>query len=253
MVRPVCLTSLPVVCIVRVFAHCSGGRDLLNTAAAFGHPKAWEAVEERSLWREAVIGPEHPRRFAKYLGPHTTALTIRGFVRLGAKTLRPVRASWEPAEQLTAAVVEAVRLRCPALASLTLHSCAIDVTRVRLSLFPRSLLHLHLHSCALVNQGDPSSQAATSSPFHNIKRHLPLLATLAFTRAAFLRPADNTAVLAGCRVEVALEVAEEGRVYTFTEGELGRGGRRNKGKQFRDLLDFHHTKRSHNTRALPPV
>ena len=52
-----------------------------------------------------------------------------------------MRASWEPAEQLTAATVEAVRLRCPALASLTLHSCTIDVTRVRLSLFPRSLLH----------------------------------------------------------------------------------------------------------------
>merc|ERR1719431_790209 len=90
-------------------------------------------------------------------------------------TLRPARAGWEPAEQLSAAVVEAVRLRCPALTSLTLHSCAIDVTRVRLSLFPRSLHHLHLHSCALVNQGDPTSQAATSSPFHSIKRHLPLL------------------------------------------------------------------------------
>ena len=62
-----------------------------------------------------------------------SALTIRGFVWLGAKTLRPVRASWEPAEQLTALTVEAVRLRCPALASLTFHSCTIDVTRVRLS------------------------------------------------------------------------------------------------------------------------
>ena len=79
--------------------------------------------------------------------------------------------------------MEAVRLCYPALASLTLHSCTIDVTRVRLSLFPRSLLHLHLHSCALVNQGDPSSQAATSSPFHSIKRHLPPLATLTFTHA----------------------------------------------------------------------
>ena len=59
-----------------------------------------------------------------------SALTIRGFVWLGAKTLR---ASWEPAEQLTALTVEAVRLRCPALASLTFHSCTIDVTRVRLS------------------------------------------------------------------------------------------------------------------------
>ena len=62
-----------------------------------------------------------------------SALTIRGFVWLGAKTLRPVRASWEPVEQLTALTVEAVRLRCPALASLTFHSCTIDVTRVRLS------------------------------------------------------------------------------------------------------------------------
>ena len=73
-----------------------------------------------------------------------------------------MRASWEPAEQLTAIMVEAVRLRYPALASLTL--------------FPRSLLHLHLHSCALVNQG-------ATSPFHSIKRHLPPLATLTFTNA----------------------------------------------------------------------
>ena len=62
-----------------------------------------------------------------------SALTIRSFVWLGAKTLRPVRASWEPVEQPTALTVEAVRLRCPALASLTFHSCTIDVTRVRLS------------------------------------------------------------------------------------------------------------------------
>ena len=135
-----CLPFLPVECIVRVFALCEG-RDIIHAGAAFGHPKVWEAVGERSLWREATIGPEHPRRFVKYLGPHTTALTVRGFVRLSAKTLRPARAAWEPAEQLSAAVVEAVRLRCPALASLTLHSCTIDVTRVRLSLFPRSLLH----------------------------------------------------------------------------------------------------------------
>ena len=40
-----------------------------------------------------------------------------------------MRASWEPAEQLTAATVEAVRLHCPAL-----HSCTIDVTRVHLRL-----------------------------------------------------------------------------------------------------------------------
>ena len=248
------LTHLPVETIVHIFSFCSG-RDILHSGEAFKHEKVDSAVENKSLWRACEIGPENLRAFLKYLGSHTTDVTIRGSVKLDRKSSSRGKKSknWEASEQLSQSVVESIRLRCPSLTSFTLLGCVLDVTRVRVSLFPRTLSHLHLHSVVLLNLPEGARQAVTSSPFHAITKHLPHLVSLKFTRAPYLRLCDGLAVLSGCKRKPQLNIEGEEQEYRFLVGEeMGRGGRRETGRHFRDLIEFHHTKKSYNTRALPP-
>jgi len=248
------LTNLPAETIVHIFSFCSG-RDILNSGEAFKHEKVESAIDNKALWRVCEIGPENLRAFLKHLGSHTTEVTIRGFVKLDKKSSsRSNKAkNWEASEQLSQSVVESIRLRCPSLTSLTLLGCVLDVTRVRVSLFPRTLSHLHLHSVVPLNLPEGARQAVTSSPFHAITKHLPHLISLKFTRAPYLRLCDGLAVLSGCKRKPQLKIEGEEQEYQFLVGEeMGRGGRRETGKHFRDLIEFHHTKKSYNTRALPP-
>ena len=174
-------------------------------------------------------------------------------MKLDKKSSQSRGKNWESSEQISQSVVESIRLRCPSLTSLTLLGCVLDVTRVRVSLFPRTLTHLHLHSVVPLNLPEGARQAVTSSPFHSITKHLPHLASLKFTRAPYLRLCDGLAVLSGCKRKPQLKIEGEEQEYQFLVGEeMGRGGRRDTGRHFRDLMEFHHTKKSYNTRALPP-
>jgi hypothetical protein len=236
------MEDLPEEVLVRILTYCLG-RDLLNASEAFGAGSRVEQVVSRSaLWREATIGPGRLRAFTRYLGPHTTGLTVLGEAKVAK------------GDQLSPAVIESVRLRCPALASLTLRSCRLDVTRVRLSLFPRSLTSLHLHSVRLLSLPQGERLSLASSPFLNIKKHLPLLQSLTLTSPSYLQPADPAAIVSGCQHWPELAITGEQHCYTFGRGEeLGRAGRRAAGRHFRALIDFHFTKRSYGTRAQPPA
>jgi len=246
------LTDLPVETIVHIFSFCKG-RDILHSGEAFKHENVDSAIGNKALWRVCEIGPTNVRAFLKHLGNHTTELTIRGFVKLDKKSSQSRGKNWEASEQISQSVVESIRLRCPSLTSLTLLGCVLDVTRVRVSLFPRTLTHLHLHSVVPLNLPEGARQAVTSSPFHSITKHLPHLASLKFTRAPYLRLCDGLAVLSGCKRKPQLKIEGEEQEYQFLVGEeMGRGGRRDTGRHFRDLMEFHHTKKSYNTRALPP-
>ena len=247
------LIHLPVEAIVHIFRFCTG-RDILHCGEAFKHEKIDSAIENQSLWRNCDIGPENLRVYLKHLGSHTNSVTIRGFVKLAKKgSARGKGKNWEVSEQLSPSVIESIRLRCPSLKSLTLLGCVFDVTRVRISLFPRTLTRLHFNSVVPLNLPEGARQAVTSSPFHCITKHLPQLASLKFTRAPYLRLCDGLAVLSGCKRKPQLNIEGEEQEYLFLVGEeMGRGSRRETGRHFRDLIDYHHTKKSYNTRALPP-
>ena len=205
------LTHLPVEAIVHIFRFCAG-RDILNCGEAFNHEKIDSAIENQSLWRDCEIGPENLRAYLKHLGSHTNRVTIRGFVKLD----RPGR--WKlwgkVSEQLQPSVIESIRLRCPSLKSLTLLGCAFDVNRVRISLFPRTLTHLHFNSVVPLYLPQ-ARQAVTSSPFHCITKHLPQLASLKFTRAPYIRHCDGLAVLSGCKRRPQLNIEGGEQEYLF--------------------------------------
>jgi len=247
------LTDLPAEILVNIFSYCCG-IDILNTSEAFNSDKIEAVVPSNTLWKKAVIGPENPRGYLKFLGPHTTKVTIRGFVKLN-KNFRPTKTSWEQSEQLSASVIESLRLRCPNLSSLSLYCCVLDVTNIIFSLFPKTLHHLELDSVQLVNLPQGHRLALSASPFLNIKKHLPSLLTLTFTHPFYLRPVDSLSIISGCKYRPELTITDSSHTYDFSpEGreEMGRGGRRIASKHFRDLIDFHYTKKSYNTRAVPP-
>ena len=130
------LPDLPAEILVNIFLFCSGP-DIVNTSSAFWqHPRLESVVANSRLWQHQTIGPDNLRGFTRYLGPHTRRLTIRGFVKL-TPSGKPQRHSLPASEQLSVSVIESLRLRCGGLVDLTLQQCAIDVTRLGFSLFPR--------------------------------------------------------------------------------------------------------------------
>lgn len=248
------LTDLPTEILVTILGLCSG-QDVLHTSEAhYHHPRLASVVCSPCLWVAPTLGPGPLRPYLKYLGAHTTRATLLGPVKLNKKG-HPTKHSWEASEHLSPSVLESLRLRCPSLSHLSLRSCVLDVTRVKLSLFPRSLTHLVLDGVALVNLPLGPRQAASSSPFLGIKKLLPLLQTLTLAHPdGYLRPGDLEALVQGCRHRPTLSIEGESHIYDFSEqGEsLTRGGRRSATRQFRLLMEHHHTKKSYNTRALPP-
>ena len=130
------LIDLPAEILVNIFLFCSGP-DIVNTSSAFWqHPRLESVVANSRLWQHQTIGPDNLRGFTRYLGPHTKSLTLRGFVKLTASG-KPSRSSLPACEQLSVSVIESVRRRCGGLVALTLQECALDVTRLGFSLFPR--------------------------------------------------------------------------------------------------------------------
>merc|ERR1719369_486422 len=246
------LLGLPNELLVLILHNCNGS-DILNFGEAIQNPQVENILSNKTLWRTPTIGPTNLRRYVKYLGPHTTFITINGFVRVKPQTFRPCKQTWEKSEHLPDSVIGSIRLRCPNLTTLNLNNCVIDIDKVKISLFPKSLKHLKLSCVELLNLPQVRT-AVTASPFFCIKKSLPLLETLFLESAWYLRPCDSLAIISGCKLRPDLTIQGSDHHYTFSgdSSALSRGSRRDTSKHFLDLIDYHLVKNRYNTRRGQP-
>jgi len=246
------ILSLPSELLVLILQSCTGA-DALNFAEAFENSEVENIVGNKALWRKAVIGPTSLRKYLKYLGPHTTDVTIKGFVKVKPQTFKPNKQTWEKSELLPESVIASIRLRCPNITSLNLNKCVIDVDKVKISLFPKSIKHLTL-SCVVLQNLPQVRTAVTASPFFCIKKSLPSLETLFLESPWYLRPCDSLAIISGCKLRPALSIQGSDHHYTFSgDGSaLNREDRRDTSKHFMDLIDYHFVKNRYHTRRAQP-
>jgi len=249
---PPSLKDLPSELLILILRFCSG-KDILNIAETFQHPEIDCLVTNKALWRKPTIGPENLRKYSKYLGAHTTEIKILGFVKVKPQTFKPSKQVWDKTEHLPDSVISSISLRCPNLISLNLRNCVIDIEKVKISLFPKSLKSLTLSSVSLLNLPQVRT-AVTASPFFSIKKALPQLETLFLENPWYLRPCDSLAIISGCKLKPDLAILGSDHQYTFSgdSSALSRGARRDTSKHFLDLIDFHFVKSRYNTRRGQP-
>ena len=243
------LTDLPQEVLVEILLYCSGA-DVLNVGQCFQSQAVWSVVGNKKLWRRAVIGPGDMKTYLKYLGAHTTSLTMKGstnkVVKAGSKT-----------STLTESLVSSIRLRCPHLTHLELHTLIVDTQTIRFSLFPRTLESLVLNNVSLANLA-AMRQAVRSSPFYCIKKSLSKLKRLELIKPFYLQSYDSLAIVAGCETTPTLTISGDDHLYTFTDTKedddvrMTREGRKDTKKLFMDLIEYHFTKKSYNTRRVQP-
>jgi len=250
---PSTILTLPSELLVLILENCTGA-DALNFAEACQNcEKVEDILSNKALWRKPIIGPCNLRKYLKYLGPHTTDVTILGFVKVKAQTFKPKKQTWTKSELLPDSVIASIRLRCPNLTTLNLNKCVVDIEKIKISLFPKSLKHLNLNSVVLQNLPQVRT-AITASPFFCIKKCLPLLETLFLGSAWYLRPCDSLAIISGCKQRPALTIQGSDHHYSFTEDSsaLNREGRRDTSRHFMDLIDYHFVKNRYHTRRAQP-
>ena len=178
-------THLPNELLLEIFQYCSG-IDIINAGEAFNSDKVWDAISNVNLWKSAVIGPPSDyRKYSKFLGKHTTKLTIKG-TRKGQKTY------------LTQSSLSSIRLKCPELSHLIIENCVLDTQVIKFSLFPKTLTHLNLSSIKMANPHEMRLQGwlhIEASPFFCMKRSLPLLERLELCHFDYLYTSDSYAIL----------------------------------------------------------
>lgn len=246
------LRNLPNELIILVLQFCTGN-DILNFAEAFQNPEIDNILGNKALWRRLTIGPNNLRKYLKFFGAQTTEITILGFVKVKPQTFKPSKQAWDKAEQLPDSVIASIRLRCPNLVSLNLTNCVINIDKVKISLFPKTLKNLTLSRVVLLNLPQVRT-AVTASPFFCIKKALPQLETLFLESPWYLRPCDSLAIISGCKLKPSLAILGSDHHYTFSEDSLAlsRGARRDTSKHFLDLIDYHFVKNRYSTRRGQP-
>jgi len=238
--------------LILILQFCQGN-DILNFAEAFQNSEIDSLLCNQALWHKPTIGPKNLRKYLKYFGPQTTEITILGFVKLKPQSFKPSKQVWDKTEHLPDSVIASIRLKCPNLVTLKLQKCVIDIEKVKLSLFPKTLKNLRLCNVALLNLPQVRT-AVTASPFFCIKKALPQLETLFLENPWYLRPCDSLAIISGCKLQPSMAILGSDHHYTFSGDSLAlsRGGRRDTSKHFLDLIDYHFVKNRYNTRRGQP-
>ena len=201
-------TCLPNELVLEIFQYCSG-IDVLNAGEAFYSDKLWDTISNVKLWKNAVIGPPSEyRRYSKYLGKHTTKLTIKG------TTAKKKKGKNAKLSFLTESLVSSIRLNCPELSHLTVENCDLHAQVIRFSLFPKTLTFLKLSKIKMTNLPQ-MRQAAKASPFYGIKSSLPLLERLELWSPDYLLIQDSLAIIHMSPVSPRLEIRGDNHFYTF--------------------------------------
>ena len=156
------LLSLPNELIIEILLYCSG-RDVVNVAEAHSSSKLWEVIASPRLWRTAVIGPPgDAKKYLKYLGSHTSSLTVVGVSKTNRKA---GHGHGSKQSSLTESLINSVRLRCTRLSHFTLDNCIFDANVIRFSLFPKTISHLKLIRITMTNLALVSSSAFLFSSY----------------------------------------------------------------------------------------
>ena len=157
-------THLPSELVLKIFQYCSD-LDIINVGEAFDSERLWNIISTMNLLKSAVISPSQCRKYSKYLGKHTSELTIKGSTT---------------EEKLTQSDISSICLNCPELSHFTVENCVLD-TPVMFSLLPKTLTFLKL-SCIKVNYlRQMTLDAQASTRFSGIKSSLPHLRTLSLS------------------------------------------------------------------------
>jgi len=250
---PFNILSLPSELLVLILQKCTGTDALNFGEACQNSDKVEDILSNKALWRKPIIGPHNLRKYLKYLGPHTTDITILGFVKVKAQTFKPKKQTWAKSELLPDSVIASIRLRCPNITTLNLNNCVLDIEKIKISLFPKLIKQLKLNSVVLQNLPQVRT-AITASPFFCVKKSLPLLETLFLGSAWYLRPCDSLAIISGCKQKPFLTIEGSDHHYSFREDStvLNREGRRDTSRHFMDLIDYHFVKNRYHTRSVQP-
>ena len=226
---------LPRELIIIILQHCQG-EDILNFAEAVQSSEIDNLLKNSLLWKKPRIGPSSLRKYMKYLGTHTTEITVLGFVTLNESS-QPMKSLYAKSELLQESVISSIRLRCPNLVDLKLKSCVIDTEKVKLSLFPKSIKNLTLDCVDLLNKSKEKLDVK-ASPFFGIKKALPNLETLQLEHPWYFRHWDSLAIISGCKLTPSLVIDGPNHVYTFgsESAVLSRSERRDTSKHFIGLM-----------------
>ena len=237
------VTSLPTELLILILRHCAG-EDILNFAEAFQNSEMDNLVKNKVLWRKPKVGPKNLRKYLKYFGPHTREITIVGFVTLNKSSTPKRDTVYDKSDYLPDSVISSIRLSCPNLVTFNLQNCVIDIEKVKLSLFPKTLKNLRLICVDLKNKSQ-EKLAVNASPFFGIMKALPKLETLLLENPWYLRSWDSLAIISGCKLKPSLTINGSSHLYTFGEesAALSRSERRNTSRHFIDLMDSHNTKK----------
>ena len=196
-------TQFPNELVLEIFQYCSG-IDIINAGEAFNSDNVWDAISNVNLWKSAVIGPPSDyRKYSKFLGKHTTKLTIKG-TRKRKKTY------------LTQSSLSSIRLKCPELSHLTIENCVLDTSVIKFSLFPKTLTYLNLSSIKMTNLHEMRLHIE-ASPFFCMKRSLPLLERLELCHFDYLYTSDSYAILSSWQenLNLRLEFGMDSLYFSF--------------------------------------
>ena len=200
--RVISLRSLPEELLIKILQVCSG-KDILNFAEAFQNQEVNKLISDKALWRRPTIGPNNLREYLLYLGPHTTELTILGFVKVKwRKTMivKPRKKDWDKTEQLSDSVIARLRQSCPNLVTLNLTNCVIDPVKLKFSLFPLTMRNLKLSHVVLVNLPQVRPPL-TTSPLSYIQKALPQLENLFLESPWYITPYDRLETISRFKLE----------------------------------------------------
>ena len=176
-------TLLPNELVLKIFQYCSD-LDIINVGEAFDSERLWEIISTVNLLKSAVISPSQCRKYSKYLGKHTSNLTIKGTTT---------------EEKLTQSDISSICLNCPELSHLTIEGCVLD-TPVMFSLLPKTLTFLKLSCIKFNNLRQMTLDAQASTRFSGIKSSLPHLRTLSMSMPLIPEnKEEENCVEVGCR------------------------------------------------------
>ena len=139
------LTDLPEEILVGILKYCDGA-DIVNLSETSRDSRLSRVIRDPTLWVRSVIGPGDLKKYMKYLGSHTTYLTI-----LGNNPISRSKKRKKSKVALSEAVISSISLRCSSLKQFTIKNCVIDTNGTRFSLFPKTITHLTLDSVSIVN------------------------------------------------------------------------------------------------------
>ena len=134
-------------------------------------------ASDQSLWK-TVDTSSKPlsiaefRKILPFLSEKTVHISIGGFLNQRKKMHN---------ESVSPSILEVISGRCPNLETFELRHCFVDASKIKISLFPRSVRHLALVDCEVINV--PTKE----SYFFNIHTLLPHIESLDLSNNPWLQ------------------------------------------------------------------